>query len=158
MTAGHDGPVTQAPPPTPYEAMGGAPFFATLVHGFYEGVAVDPVLHAMYPDDDLEPAERRLRMFLEQYWGGPGAYSDERGHPRLRMRHADFVVDEDARDRWLAAMRTALDHATAVHGLDPSWEQELWTYLVRAAISMVNAESPAPQGIPVADGLTDDAR
>ena len=132
---------------TPYAQMGGAEFFEALVHHFYEGVAADPVLRAMYPEEDLAPAERRLRLFLTQYWGGPTTYSDERGHPRLRMRHNPYVIDDDARDRWLDAMRAALDLTMAEQQLDPSWEQELWRYLVGAAIAMVNAvpaESPSP--------------
>lgn len=132
------------PPVTPYDQMGGAPFFETLVHRFYQGVAADPVLRAMYPEDDLGPAERRLLLFLEQYWGGPTTYSDERGHPRLRMRHAPYVIDEAARDRWLDSMRAALDVAMAEHGLDPALEQELWRYLVGAALAMQNAETPEP--------------
>jgi hemoglobin len=136
---------------TPYAQMGGAEFFEALVHHFYEGVAADPVLRAMYPEEDLAPAERRLRLFLTQYWGGPTTYSDERGHPRLRMRHNPYVIDDDARDRWLDAMRAALDLTMAEQQLDPSWEQELWRYLVGAAIAMVNAvpaDSPsAPPGL-----------
>ena len=131
---------------TPYAQMGGAEFFAALVHHFYEGVAADPVLRAMYPEEDLAPAERRLRLFLTQYWGGPTTYSEERGHPRLRMRHNPFVIDDDARDRWLDHMRAALDTTMAEQGLDPALEQELWRYLVGAAIAMVNtapADSPA---------------
>lgn len=131
---------------TPYADMGGAEFFEALVHHFYEGVAGDPVLRAMYPEDDLAPAERRLRLFLTQYWGGPTTYSEERGHPRLRMRHNPFVIDEDARDRWLDHMRAALDTTMAEQGLDPALEQDLWRYLVGAAIAMVNAaplDSPA---------------
>ena len=100
--------------------MGGAEFFEALVHHFYEGVAADPVLRAMYPEEDLAPAERRLRLFLTQYWGGPTTYSDERGHPRLRMRHNPYVIDDDARDRWLDAMRAALDLTMAEQELDPS--------------------------------------
>jgi len=79
--------------PTPYERFGGAPFFEALVHDFYQYVAVDPVLRPMYPEADLGPAERRFTMFLEQYWGGPGTYSEERGHPRLRMRHHPYTID-----------------------------------------------------------------
>ena len=147
------GAVTHEPPPTPYDAMGGEAFFTTLVHRFYEGVAADPVLKAMYPEDDLEPAERRLRLFLIQYWGGPGTYSEERGHPRLRMRHHPYVIDDDARDRWLTHMRAALDLAMDEHHLDPSWEQELWRYLVGAAIAMVNHVPAEQPGIPVQDDV-----
>ncbi len=80
-----------------------------LVDGFYRGVADDPVLRPMYPEEDLGPAKERLLLFLEQYWGGPTTYSQQRGHPRLRMRHAAFHVNPDARDRWLAHMRSAVD-------------------------------------------------
>ena len=131
--------------------MGGAPFFDTLVHRFYEGVADDPLLRPMYPPGDLAPAERRLRMFLEQYWGGPSTYSEERGHPRLRMRHHPYVIDDAARDAWLSHMRRALDLAMDEHGLDPSWEQELWRYLVGAAIAMVNHVPDGQPEHPVAD-------
>jgi len=124
---------------TPYAEMGGAEFFEALVRHFYEGVASDPVLSVMYPEDDLAPAERRLRLFLTQYWGGPTTYSDERGHPRLRLRHNPYVIDDDARDRWLDHMRAALDLTMAEQDLDPAWEQQLWRYLVGAAIAMVNA-------------------
>jgi hemoglobin len=89
----------------------------------------------MYPEEDLGPAEDRLRGFLEQYWGGPGTYSEERGHPRLRMRHAPYVVDTDARDRWLLHMRAAVTDLK----LAPMYESVLWDYLERAAWSMVNA-------------------
>lgn len=118
-----------------YAAVGGRETFARLVQVFYAGVAEDPVLRPMYPEEDLGPARERLTLFLEQYWGGPTTYSDTRGHPRLRMRHAPFPVTPDARDRWLAHMRTA------VRSLDlaPAHEAVLWDYLERAAYSMVNA-------------------
>lgn len=118
-----------------YDAVGGHDTFERLVDAFYEGVATDEVLRPMYPEEDLGPARRRLTMFLEQYWGGPGTYQAERGHPRLRMRHAPFVVDPDARDRWLAHMRTAVDSL----GLAPLHHATLWDYLERAAHSLVNA-------------------
>ncbi len=95
---------------TIYDAAGGLAFFAGLVDSFYRHVAADEVLLSLYPDPvDLGPARRRLTLFLVQYWGGPTTYSDERGHPRLRMRHAPFPVDAEARDRWLKAMTAALD-------------------------------------------------
>ncbi|VTR77124.1 globin [Cellulomonas hominis] len=121
-----------------YEAVGGHETFARLVDAFYEGVATDPVLQPMYPEQDLGPARRRLTMFLEQYWGGPTTYSEERGHPRLRMRHMPFAVDVDARDRWLAHMRAAVDTL----GLPPLYEATLWDYLERAAHSLVNTAGP----------------
>jgi hemoglobin len=93
-----------------FEYVGGDEFFTELVAVFYDEVANDPVLRPMYPDDDMDGAERRLRMFLCQYFGGPTTYSHERGHPRLRMRHQPFPIGPDARDRWLRAMTAALDH------------------------------------------------
>ena len=124
-----------APESTPYEQFGGAPFFAALIADFYARVVSDPVLSAMYPGADLGPAEERLRMFLEQYWSGPGTYSERRGAPRLRMRHAPFAIDEDAHDRWLRHMRAALDE----RHLAPELDAALWTYLVNAAAHMRNA-------------------
>ena len=117
-----------------FDAVGGHDTFVRLVDVFYDGVATDPVLQPMYPEEDLGPAKDRLRMFLEQYWGGPGTYSAERGHPRLRMRHVPFKVNPDARDRWLAHMRTAVDSLD----LAPIHESQLWDYLERAAFSMIN--------------------
>ncbi len=117
-----------------YDAVGGHDTFARLVHRFYEGVANDPLLRPMYPEEDLGPAEQRLLMFLEQYWGGPTTYSDQRGHPRLRMRHAPFVVNPAARDRWLHHMRVSVDELD----LAPIHRATLWDYLERAAHSMVN--------------------
>jgi hemoglobin len=117
-----------------YEAIGGHETFVALVERFYEGVAGDEGLRPMYPQEDLGPARERLTMFLEQYWGGPTTYSDQRGHPRLRMRHAPFAVTADARDRWLAHMRAAVESI----GLPPAYESVLWTYLERAAWSMLN--------------------
>lgn len=94
---------------TLYEAVGGMTFFETLVDRFYEGVAADPELLSIYPEpDDLAPARRRLTLFLAQYWGGPSDYNDERGHPRLRMRHAPFAIGIEERDRWLVHMRAAV--------------------------------------------------
>ncbi len=120
---------------TPYQAMGGHETFVRLVHRFYEGVADDPVLRPLYPEEDLGPAEQRLLMFLEQYWGGPRTYSDQRGHPRLRLRHAPYAVTPLAREHWLAHMQVAVDEL----GLAPELHQQLWGYLVTAADSMVNA-------------------
>ncbi|WP_129668590.1 globin [Phytoactinopolyspora endophytica] len=117
-----------------YDAVGGAETFARLVRRFYEGVAEDPELRALYPEEDLGPAEERLRMFLEQYWGGPTTYSDQRGHPRLRMRHVPFKVNPAARDRWLHHMKIAVDELE----LAPVYRDTLWDYLERAAHSMVN--------------------
>jgi hemoglobin len=123
-----------APPESFYDAVGGHATFERLVDLFYEGVATDDVLRPMYPEEDLGPAKVRLTLFLEQYWGGPTTYSQQRGHPRLRMRHAPFKVNPDARDRWLRHMRTAVDALD----LAPIHESQLWDYLERAAYSMIN--------------------
>jgi hemoglobin len=125
-----------------YEEIGGHETFVRLVRAFYRGVAADEVLRPMYPEEDLGPAEERLRLFLEQYWGGPTTYSRERGHPRLRMRHATFHVNPDARDRWLGHMREAVDE---LH-LSPLHEATLWDYLQRAAHAMVNTFEPTGIG------------
>ena len=117
-----------------YEAVGGEQTFRKLVDAFYAGVAADPVLRALYPEQDLAPAAERLRMFLIQYWGGPTTYSDNRGHPRLRMRHVPFTVNREAHDAWLRHMRDAVDEL----GLSEEHEQQLWKYLTYAAASMVN--------------------
>ena len=117
-----------------YEEVGGAPTFARLVSRFYAGVRSDPVLAPLYPQDDWDGAEARLRGFLEQYWGGPRTYSEERGHPRLRMRHAPFAVDEKARDAWLTHMREAVDSLK----LPAEQDATLWGYLEMAARSMQN--------------------
>ena len=124
--------------PTPYELMGGADFFRALVRRFYEGVADDPLLRPLYPEADLGPAEDRLRMFLEQYWGGPRTYSDQRGHPRLRMRHAPFRIGYLERDAWLRCMHTAVAEIDS-QTLDDVHRQELLGYLEMAAQSMVNS-------------------
>lgn len=117
-----------------WEQVGGRPTFERLVRSFYEGIKSDPVLLPMYPADDLEGAIQRLTGFLEQYWGGPGTYSEERGHPRLRQRHMPFKVNPDARDRWLLHMRAALDEVK----LSPLHDATMWAYLDRAAHAMVN--------------------
>jgi len=127
--------VTEARPDSFYDAVGGEETFVRLVHEFYRGVAADPVLRTLYPEDDLAPAEERLRMFLIQYWGGPQTYSAQRGHPRLRMRHAPFAINSAARDAWLRHMRDAVDSLD----LHPDADKLLWDYLVMAAASLVNS-------------------
>jgi hemoglobin len=117
-----------------WEQVGGRPTFEKLVRKFYEGVQTDEVLWPMYPAEDLEGAIQRLTGFLEQYWGGPGTYSEERGHPRLRQRHMPFKVNPDAKERWLAHMRVAVDSLE----LSPLHDATLWAYLDRAAHAMVN--------------------
>lgn len=118
-----------------YDRVGGRPTFARLVERFYEGVAQDPTLRALYPEEDLGPAAERLQLFLEQYWGGPHTYAETRGHPRLRMRHAPYAVTPDQRDRWVAHMMAAADTL----GLPAAEDAELREYLVRAAGFMVNS-------------------
>jgi hemoglobin len=119
-----------------YAEVGGAPTFDKIVSRFYEEVAADDVLRPLYPEEDLGPAEVRLRMFLEQYWGGPRTYSDQRGHPRLRMRHAPFKIGPIERDAWLRCMRIAVDEA----GLNEEHRAQLWQYLQYAAMSMMNSD------------------
>jgi hemoglobin len=118
-----------------YDEIGGLPTFERLVQRFYEGVATDPVLRPLYPEEDLGPAEERFRLFLVQYWGGPTTYSDERGHPRLRMRHQPFTVTPAQRDRWLTHLMAAVDTLD----LAPANDLLLRDYLERAAHSMVNS-------------------
>jgi hemoglobin len=117
-----------------YAAVGGEQTFRRLVTRFYAGVAEDPELRALYPEEDLGPAAERLTLFLMQYWGGPGTYSQRRGHPRLRMRHVPFAIDEAQRDRWLRHMRDALDELA----LPEAYERTLWEYLSSAADSLRN--------------------
>jgi len=122
-----------------HEAVGGDEFFERLVGRFYEGVAGDEVLLPLYPEqDDLAGARRRLAMFLVQYWGGSGAYSEERGHPRLRMRHAPYPIGSLERDRWLRHMLAALDATVAESGTALELRDEMAVYFVRAAEHMVN--------------------
>jgi hemoglobin len=133
-TAGVSDPTAE---PTIYERAGGAPFFEELVDRFYRGVAMDPVLLPVYPQpEDLAPARRHLTLFLIQYWGGPTTYSDERGHPRLRMRHAPFVIGPVERDRWLLHMRAA------VATMDPPADVRgaLLDYFEMTAESMRNSD------------------
>ncbi len=117
-----------------YDEIGGHDTFVKLVTEFYKGIASDPVLRPMYPEEDLGPATVRMTMFLEQYWGGPTTYSEQRGHPRLRMRHQAFKINPDARDRWLKHMLAAVDALE----LAPLHRETLAGYLDRAAHSLVN--------------------
>jgi hemoglobin len=133
-TAGFETVVDVSSPQTFYDAVGGHETFVQIVHRFYEQVADDPVLRPLYPEEDLGGAEERLRMFLEQYWGGPQTYSAQRGHPRLRMRHAPFAIGPLERDAWLRCMRVAVDEAR----LDPERHRQIWEYMEMAAMSMMN--------------------
>jgi hemoglobin len=118
-----------------FEQAGGEQTFRLLVERFYADVAMDPLLRPLYPEEDLGPAADRLTLFLIQYWGGPNTYSDNRGHPRLRMRHAPFVIGAAERDAWLRHMRAALDSLE----LAPAIETRIWDYLTMAAESMRNS-------------------
>ena len=138
-------PVQGEAEPTVYERVGGQQFFDRLAAEFYRGVRGDPVLLALYPQpDDLQPAQRRLAMFLAQYWGGPTTYLEERGHPRLRMRHAAYPIDDAMRDRWLAHMNAALDAVTSPAAastplaIAPEVVGEMRDYFVRAADHLRN--------------------
>ena len=117
-----------------YEEIGGEAFFADLVSQFYAQVTVDPILRPMYPESDLKAAATRLQWFLEQYWGGPTTYQENRGHPRLRMRHAQFHINLAAHDAWINAMRTAVDGMQ----MRPEHKEQLWGYLEMAAAAMIN--------------------
>ncbi len=117
-----------------FDAVGGHETFVRLVDRFYEGVADDALLRPMYPEEQLDGARERLTLFLEQYWGGPTTYSETRGHPRLRMRHAGFRIGPAARDAWLRHMRDAVDSLA----LPPLQHELLWDYLERAAHSLLN--------------------
>ena len=121
-----------------FDEIGGMATVERIVTRFYEGVATDELLRPMYAEADLADgsAARRLAMFLAQYWGGPSTYSEQRGHPRLRMRHAPFAVTSKARDHWLQHFRTALDEA----GLTPEQDAKFWGYVTYAAEFMINTE------------------
>jgi hemoglobin len=121
---------------TLYERAGGTPFFEALVGRFYAGVADDPILRPIYPEPDLANAQHRLTLFLIQYWGGPRTYDDERGHPRLRMRHFPFAIGRTERDRWLLHMRAAIAQ------LAPSGDvaADLDRYFTAAAEAMRNTD------------------
>lgn len=126
----------RVPQQTFFERIGGHETFERLVREFYRGVAQDPPLKALYPEEDLGPAEDRLRLFLEQYWGGPTTYSENRGHPRLRMRHVPYAVTPTQRDRWLHHMNAAIDSIS--DRLDVMDEHQMRAYMAHAAQAMVN--------------------
>lgn len=131
------GAVTQ-PQRSFYDEVGGRATFAAIVARFYELVREDEILLPLYPEHDIDGAEERLRLFLEQYWGGPRTYSDQRGHPRLRMRHAPFRIGYLERDAWLRCMHTAVASIDS-HTLDDAHRRALLDYLQMAADSMVNS-------------------
>jgi hemoglobin len=117
-----------------YEAVGGEETFRRLVARFYQGVADDPVLRAVYPEEDLADAEERLRLFLIQYWGGPATYNERRGHPALRMRHARFAIGPAERDAWLRHMTAAIDSLDLPEELSAA----LHDYVTTAAHALTN--------------------
>ena len=135
-----------------YDEIGGMATFERIVDRFYAGVATDDLLRPMYPEADLAGARHRLTLFLAQYWGGPTTYSEERGHPRLRMRHAPFAVTHEARERWLHHFRAAMD----AEELSGEHDAVLWDYITRAALFMVNTmETPRSEAaLPHARGRT----
>jgi hemoglobin len=120
---------------TLYDAVGGDQWFVDLVDRFYDGVAADPLLRPLYPEEDLAGARHRLTGFLIQYWGGPTTYSEERGHPRLRMRHVPFSIGPAERDAWLRHMTAAV----RAGGLEPPTEAAVLEYFAMAADHLVNA-------------------
>lgn len=124
-----------ATPESFYEAVGGEETFRRIVSRFYAQVAVDEILRPLYPEEDLGPAAERLTLFLIQYWGGPHTYSDQRGHPRLRMRHAPFTISPIERDAWLKNMRIAVDEEK----VPEPYRAQLWSYLEMAAQSLLNS-------------------
>lgn len=123
-----------------YDTVGGADTFHAILARFYALVAEDEILRPMYPEHDMDGAEERLRMFLEQYWGGPRTYSERRGHPRLRLRHVPFRIGPVERDAWLGCMRIAIAEIDA-DTLDERHRRELLDYLDAAAHNLVNVES-----------------
>lgn len=118
---------------TIYEAVGGATWFEAMIDRFYDGIETDVLLRPMYPDDLTESREHMVK-FLSQYWGGPTTYSEERGHPRLRMRHAPFVITDAEKDAWLKHMLAAVRSGD----LDPQIEQHMVDYFTMAATHMIN--------------------
>ena len=121
-----------------YDAVGGRPFFVDLVDGFYAAVSADLLLRPLYPED-LTDSRRHLAGFLTQYWGGPSTYSDERGHPRLRMRHAPFVIRDAERDAWLRHMLGSLDAVAATRATPAEAVARIRAYLTDVADFLVNA-------------------
>ena len=121
-----------------YERVGGEEFFFELVDRFYLQVAGDPLLRPLYPED-LSESRRHLALFLIQYWGGPSTYNEQRGHPRLRMRHAPFVIGPAERDAWLRHMVSAVAAMAGTTDLSDVDAAELTAYFDMAAHSLVNA-------------------
>jgi hemoglobin len=121
-----------------FDRVGGGEFFVDLVDHFYLGVAGDPLLRPLYPED-LSESRHHLALFLTQYWGGPSTYNEQRGHPRLRMRHAPFVIGPAERDAWLRHMHSAVAHMAETTDLSQPDVEALNEYFDMAARSLVNA-------------------
>lgn len=126
-------------PTSVYEAVGGMETFDKSVGGFYAQVRTDDVIGPMYPDQDWEGAEERLKWFLVQYWGGPQLFSENRGHPRLRMRHSEYPINLEAHDRWLELMANSLaqiDEET----IPPAYRHMIWDHMERVAQMLINRQ------------------
>ena len=122
---------------TVYDVVGGETFFTQLVDDFYDRVETDQLLRAMYPED-LTESRRTTAGFLAQYWGGPPRYSEERGHPRLRMRHAHLAIGQNERDHWLTHMLAAV-HATVTRtNAPPEVANAMASYFGHASTAMIN--------------------
>jgi hemoglobin len=128
----------ESQPNSLYERVGGQAFFTSLVDHFYAGLEHDPRLRPLYPAD-LGPPKRHLALFLAQYWGGPHTYSEERGHPRLRMRHFRFRIGQAERSAWLAHMRAAVEASSA----SAADADALMAYFESAATSLINQKPGA---------------
>lgn len=128
---------------TMYDALGGEEFFTRLVKGFYDQVKTDDLIGPMYPDDDWEGAEDRLRWFLAQYWGGPATFNEKRGAPMLRRRHFPFAIGMAEAERWLALMSNSLDQFSADE-LNPAQRDALWNHMQRVAYMMINQPGQHP--------------
>ena len=133
-----------------FERVDGVAFFERLVDAFYAGVMADPVLAPLYEADDLEGARHRLSLFLTQYWGGPSNYNEERGHPRLRMRHSPYSISTVERDRWLVHMIAAVDGEQSAGRLGDEDHEAMLAYFVMAADHMINSGGLSMRG----DGIT----
>ena len=136
-----NGPSTDDATPETVYALVGEQFFVELVERFYEAVASDAVLRPLYPSQDLADAKARLCGFLVQYWGGPADYSAARGHPRLRMRHAPYVIGQVQRDAWLAHMTLAVDETVDNYGFPPALAQIFHDYFGNAATHLLNSDT-----------------
>lgn len=134
-------------PKSVYEAVGGDATFARISAGFYEQVRTDDILGPMYPDDDWEGAEARLKWFLAQYWGGPATFNEQRGAPMLRRRHFEFHVDREAAIRWLELMKVSLDQIDD-ETIPPAYRHQIWEHMERVAAMLINQPDPGTPGAP----------